>query len=240
MLLNPERIGAGMEGMIATERETSKGSPEKETRMWSEKLSEAGRKRTRYQEMAAEGLVTFGELRERLAELEEKCEVVRRELDALAGCMERAERLERNLETLLEQTASVRPEDLDELTGDQRNEIYGMLRLEITLCAVCSVLPEYRLGDDKRLPHREAQQREVRSQVVSPYGQTRPLDPGERRNRHRGGGLRRRPRSGTRPAARNLPGPPLHGRGRAQQEPARPGEDHRGRDQVNASGLGGG
>jgi hypothetical protein len=74
--------------------------------------------------MAAEGLITFGELRERLAELEETCEVVRRELDALAGRMERAEQLERDLEALLEQTAGVRPEDLDELTGDQRNEIY--------------------------------------------------------------------------------------------------------------------
>ena len=38
MLLDPERVGAGMERMIATERETSKGSPEKEARMWSEKL----------------------------------------------------------------------------------------------------------------------------------------------------------------------------------------------------------
>jgi site-specific DNA recombinase len=132
MLLNPERIRAGMERMIATERETSKGSPEREARMWSKKLAEAGRKRTRYQEMAAEGLITFGELRERLAELEETCEVVRRELDTLAGRMERAEQLERDLEALLEQTAGVRPEDLDELTGDQRNEIYRMLRLEIT------------------------------------------------------------------------------------------------------------
>jgi site-specific DNA recombinase len=132
MLLDPERIRAGMERMIATERETSKGSPEKEARMWSEKLAEAGRKRTRYQEMAAEGLITFGELRERLAELEETCEVVRRELDALAARMERAEQLERDLEALLEQTAGVRPEDLDELTGDQRNEIYRMLRLEFT------------------------------------------------------------------------------------------------------------
>ena len=86
----------------------------------------------RYQEMAAEGLITFGELRERLTELEETCEVVRRELDALAGRMERAEQLERDLEALLVQTAGVRPEDLDELTGDQRNEIYRMLRLEIT------------------------------------------------------------------------------------------------------------
>jgi site-specific DNA recombinase len=132
MLLDPERVRAGMERMIATERETSKGSPEKEARMWSEKLAEAGRKRSRYQEMAAESLITLGELRERLAELEETCEVVRGELDVLAGRVERAEQLERDLEALLEQTACVRPEDLDDLTGDQRNEIYRMLRLEIT------------------------------------------------------------------------------------------------------------
>ena len=46
--------------------------------------------------------------------------------------MERAEQLERDMEVLLEQTADVGLEDLDALTGDQRNEIYRMLRLEIT------------------------------------------------------------------------------------------------------------
>ncbi len=60
------------------------------------------------------------------------CEVVRGELDALAGRMERAEQMERDLEALLAQTEGVRPEDLDDLTGDQRNEIYRRLRLEIT------------------------------------------------------------------------------------------------------------
>ena len=118
--------------MIAAEREVSKWAPDKEARMWSEKLADAGRKRSRYQEMAAEGLITFEELRDRLAELEDTCEVVRGELDALTGRIERAERLERDMEVLLEQTADVRAEDLDALTGDQRNEIYRMLRLEIT------------------------------------------------------------------------------------------------------------
>lgn len=132
LLLDPERIRTGMERMIAEERETSKGSPEKEARMWSEKLAEAGRKRTRYQEMAAEGLITFSELRERLAGLEDTCKVVRGELDALAGRMERAEQLERDMESLLEETVGVRPEDLDALTGNARNEIYRMLHLEIT------------------------------------------------------------------------------------------------------------
>ncbi len=84
------------------------------------------------QEMATEGLITFGELRDRLAKLEDTCEVVRGELDALTGRIERAERLERDMEVLPEQTADVRAEDLDALTGDQRNEIYRMLRLEIT------------------------------------------------------------------------------------------------------------
>ncbi len=37
-----------------------------------------------------------------------------------------------DMEVLLEETADVSAEDLDVLTGDQRNEIYRMLRLEIT------------------------------------------------------------------------------------------------------------
>jgi hypothetical protein len=121
-----------MERMIAAERETSKGSPEREARMWSDRLADAGRKRSRYQEMAAEGLITFGELRERLAKLADTCEVVRGELDALAGRMERAQQLERDTEALMEQTAGVGPEDLDALAGGQRNEIYRMLRVQIT------------------------------------------------------------------------------------------------------------
>ncbi len=54
------RIRAGTEKMIAAEREVSKCAPDKEARMWSEKLADAGRKRSRYQEMTAEGLITFG------------------------------------------------------------------------------------------------------------------------------------------------------------------------------------
>src|SRR5215204_898590 len=55
--------------------------PEREVWMWSEKLAEAGRKRVRYQEMAA---------------------------------------------------ASFIPEDLDALSGAERNRLYRMLRLENT------------------------------------------------------------------------------------------------------------
>jgi hypothetical protein len=53
LLADPERIRLGMDRMIAVERETAKGRPEREVRMWSEKLAEASHKRTCYQEMAA-------------------------------------------------------------------------------------------------------------------------------------------------------------------------------------------
>ena len=46
--------------------------------------------------------------------------------------MERAQQLERDTEALMEQTAGVGPEDLDALAGGQRNEIYRMLRVQIT------------------------------------------------------------------------------------------------------------
>jgi hypothetical protein len=49
--------------------------------------------------MAAEGLITFDELRAKLASLEEIWEMAERELEALGA---RRERLERDVETLLE------------------------------------------------------------------------------------------------------------------------------------------
>jgi site-specific DNA recombinase len=132
LLADPERIRLGMDRMIALERETAKGSPEREVRMWSEKLAEAGHKRARYQEMAAESLISFDELRSRLAELEETCEVARRELEGLAARKERTEQLERDRDALLEHAAATMPEDLEELSGEERNRLYRMLRLEIT------------------------------------------------------------------------------------------------------------
>jgi hypothetical protein len=39
--------------------------------VWLERIVTADRQRTKYQEMAAEELITFKELRERLGELEE-------------------------------------------------------------------------------------------------------------------------------------------------------------------------
>jgi hypothetical protein len=46
-----------------------RGNPYKEAEVWAKKLSEAARKRSAYQDQQAEGPITLGELRSKLASL---------------------------------------------------------------------------------------------------------------------------------------------------------------------------
>jgi hypothetical protein len=71
------------------------GDPATEAERWFEKIAEAGRKRARYQEMAAEGLIDFEELRARLAVLEETRKTAEQELRALQHRAEHLAQLER-------------------------------------------------------------------------------------------------------------------------------------------------
>ena len=68
LLKDSERIHEGLDAMIEEEREGLRGDPERETKTWLDKLAEADRKRRAFQDMAAEALITFDELRARLVE----------------------------------------------------------------------------------------------------------------------------------------------------------------------------
>jgi len=57
--------------------------------IWLHKLAEADQRRASFQDMAAEGLITFDELRTKLAALEETRQLARRELDVLEDRRER-------------------------------------------------------------------------------------------------------------------------------------------------------
>ncbi len=48
--------------MIEIHRSALRGNPEREAKTWLDKLAEVDRKRARYQEMAAEELITLDEL----------------------------------------------------------------------------------------------------------------------------------------------------------------------------------
>ena len=81
--------------------------------------------------MAAEGLITFVELRTKLVELAEARQTVEKELEALQHRRERIEGLQRDRDALLESYAGIVSEELDSLAPEERHRIYRMLRVQI-------------------------------------------------------------------------------------------------------------
>ena len=128
---DPDTLRADLERMVELERRDLGGDPQREAKAWLEKLTDADRMRSGYQDLAANGLMTFNELGEKLAGLEETSKAARRELDALKGRSERVAQLERDKEALLESYEAVTPEVLDALSPEDRNRFYRMLRLEV-------------------------------------------------------------------------------------------------------------
>jgi site-specific DNA recombinase len=129
LLLNPDALREGLDEMMRREHAGNQGNPEQEAAVWLDRLADVERKRARFQDMAAEGLLTFDELRTKLAALEETRQTARRELAALEGWAERLRALERDRDALLENYAEMMPEALSTLEPGERHRVYKMLRL---------------------------------------------------------------------------------------------------------------
>ncbi len=133
LLQDPERLRIGLEELIEQERAGSRGDPEREIAHWLERAGEVDRKRSGFQDMAAEGLITLDELRTKLAGLEETREAAEEEIERLRGRLQRVEELERNRDTMLAEYTGLIPEALDDLQPEQRQQIYRMMRLHIVI-----------------------------------------------------------------------------------------------------------
>jgi hypothetical protein len=131
LLKDPERLRAGLDEMIEAERAGMRGDPEAEAMTWLGRLAALDSKRSRYQDMAAEGHITFEELGAKLRGLEEERAVAELELEDLNMRRSRLEELERDKDTLLKEYAGMIPEALDELIGEERHQVYRMLRLKV-------------------------------------------------------------------------------------------------------------
>src|SRR5215218_6352216 len=132
-LKNPEKLRIGLKRMLNEKRNDLCGDPEREARMWLDKLAEADRMRAGYQELAAKGLMTFEELGARLEELEDTRQVARRELQALEGKQAELRDLEQNIAGLLSAYAEAVPTKLDNLGPERRHHVYKVLRLGCVL-----------------------------------------------------------------------------------------------------------
>ncbi len=131
LLRNPERLRTALDRLIEEERKIHRGDPEREARTWLEKLAEVDRIRARFQDMAAEGLISFEELRSKLAGLEETREIARRELDGLQARRDRLAELENDKATLLETYSEKASKGLDLFTPEDRHQAYKKLRLAV-------------------------------------------------------------------------------------------------------------
>jgi site-specific DNA recombinase len=133
LLQDPQRLRAGLEEMIEQERACAHGDPQREIALWLAKVAEAEHKRSGFQDMAAEGLITLDELRTKLDGLEEMRRTAEMEIENLRGRLERVEELERNRDTLLNSYVGLIPQKLQELEPEERQRIYRMLRLRLVM-----------------------------------------------------------------------------------------------------------
>lgn len=133
ILKDPKTLRADLDAMVESERANIRDHPKREAKACAEKLAEADRKRSRYQDMAAEGLITFEELGEKLLVLEDARKAAKRELEALKGKRDRITELEQDRDALLDSLIQIGSEALDTLTPDEKHQLYRILRLEVVL-----------------------------------------------------------------------------------------------------------
>src|SRR5215213_10261949 len=131
LLQDPEKISAGMETLIEQERATGPQDTAKEAKAWKQKIAECVHKRSAYQDQQAAELMTLEELGSKLQEIDDARRLAQAELEALMRRQDHIEELEKDREALLKSMAEIVPEALEDLTPQERNKIYRMLRLEV-------------------------------------------------------------------------------------------------------------
>jgi site-specific DNA recombinase len=133
LLKHPQRLREGLEEMIEQERDEVRGDPDREAKAWANKIAGAVEKRSRLQDMAAEGLITFDELGAKLETLEKERERAQQELNALKNHRALLQELEQDKDTLLDHYAGLLPEVLDDLASEERHHVYKMLKLRVNM-----------------------------------------------------------------------------------------------------------
>jgi hypothetical protein len=108
-MLDPEHLLEDIERMIEEERNTVHGGPEREVAVWLDSIATAERKRSGFQDMAAEGLITLDELRSKLAELNDLRKTAERELYIIEDRKGALQQLVRDREPLIEHYANMAP-----------------------------------------------------------------------------------------------------------------------------------
>jgi site-specific DNA recombinase len=157
LLKAPERLRIGIERFIEEER-AAQDTPTHELRHWHAELERIERRRSGHLDQQAEGLISMAELKDKLADLEERREVAERELGKLARHHEHMAELERDAEALMERYTLEASDGLELYTPKDRHDAYRALGIKVisypdgTVELTSSVLLEVRSDNVRSNP----------------------------------------------------------------------------------------
>ena len=114
----------------------------------SVKTTGVGGEQRGYQEQAAKGYMSLDELGVALEELEKTRKAAERELEMLRHHKEHLERLERARDELLDSLTDMAPDALGALGPEDRQQVYKMLRLKVTVSQDGSMKISGAFGDN--------------------------------------------------------------------------------------------
>ena len=133
LIKNPELLRSDLEGVLEQERRHMRRDSEGETKAWLDKLDERERKRSSFQDIVAERLITLEDLRTKVTGTKVTRLTAERELDVFRGRREKAKALEQDRDAMLKTYTQMTPEALDSLTPEERQQLYKLLRLRVVV-----------------------------------------------------------------------------------------------------------
>jgi hypothetical protein len=130
VLLDPERLERGLDAFLEAEKEKAGGDPEKEARVFANRIAEVDRKRAAFQDLVADSLMEGEELRAKLDALSRQ-KAAEEGLRALEERRSRVRELELSRETILARYRRAAPEELEKADGEKRRAVYDTLGVTV-------------------------------------------------------------------------------------------------------------
>jgi site-specific DNA recombinase len=131
VLLDPERLERGLDAYLEAEKEKDGGDPEKEARVFTNRIAEVDRKRAAYQDLVAGGLMEREELRAKLDALSHQKAAAEEGLNSLEERRHKVRELQMSREKILANYRVAVPEALEEAEGKQRRTVYNTLGVTV-------------------------------------------------------------------------------------------------------------
>ncbi len=128
ILTEPACLTRGLDKMLENERQLPTKADEAS---WLGKISSIDRKQERLLNLHLEGDITTAQFRAKSAELKEARTAAESQLETARCHLSRLRDIERSKDTLISHYASLVPHGLAELSSDERNRIYKMMRLKV-------------------------------------------------------------------------------------------------------------